>query len=137
MPPSSLIKFSHRTSSGGKRLFWDRSGIDGAPFRGPSAPIMGEEEFESRSVRVADARNCFFDVARPEENKLYLEVIECCFNGWFQMIYLERFWRNSTSHYVEWVEYYMEDGNRTPFLATGIAELANGHANLVGNPGAS
>jgi hypothetical protein len=139
--PSSLVKFSNRTNSGGKKLFWDRVDVDNLPFRGQFAPMYRDGEFEERTVKVADARNGFFDVTDPTSNKQYLDVLECCFNGWFQLVHLERFWQDPSGHrtrlhYVEWVEYYMEDGSRTPFLSQGITELAHGQQNLLGNPGA-
>lgn len=139
----SLVKFRNRTSSGGKKLFWDRVqvGADSLPYRGQFAPMYREDEFEDRTVRVADARNAFFDVTNQESNKQYLDVMECCFNGWFKMVHLERFWegpdgRRTHFHYVEWVEYYMEDGSRTPFQSQGLTELSGGQQNLLGHPGA-
>ncbi len=139
---NSLVKFSHRTKSGDKSLYWDRvrTGDDNLPFRGAYAPNYREEEFETKTARVADARNAFFDVSKPEENKNYLDVMECCFNGWFQMIYLERFWvdpegHRTRLHYVEWVEYYIEDGSRAPFQSNGIMELSHGQQNLSGYSG--
>jgi hypothetical protein len=142
MPPSSLVKFSNRAASGGKKLFWDRvtAGADSLPYRGQFAPMYREDEFEERTVRVADARNAFFDVSEPASNKLYLDVMECCYNGWFQLVHLERFWvneagRRTTCHYVEWVEYYVEDGSRTPFVTPGVTELAHGQQDFAGHLG--
>src|ERR1019366_5092936 len=112
---SGLVKFYNRKGADAQKLYWNRAEVDGVPFRGPQPPFMTEAEYETRTVRVADARNAFFNVHDPEQNKQYLEVLECCYNQWFQMVHLERFWNNSTLHYVEWVEYYMEDGTRTPF----------------------
>ena len=133
--PSSLVKFSNRVQSNGQKLFWDRVAIDNLPFRGQQPPMYTEEEFETKTVRVADVRNAFFDVLDKESNKQYLDVLECCFNGWFQLVHLERFWvgpdgKRTHYHYVEWSEFYLEDGSRTPYLSSGIMELANGHANL-------
>lgn len=122
---SSLLKHRGRGSSGGKKLHWERAGIDGAPYRG-NAPMLTDSEFEQQTIRVADVRNAFFDVKKLEENKLYLEVLECCMNGWFRLIHLERFWKGSESHYIEWAEFYLEDGSRTPFSATSIMELPDG-----------
>ena len=124
--PSSLIKFANKTSSNGKRLWWNRADIDGLPYRGPYAPIMPEEEYEARVVRIADFRNGFFDVNVPEENKLYCEIMECCANGWFQLRHQVFFWQDTTKHYIEWMEYYLEDGTRTPFTSNGIMEMGHG-----------
>jgi hypothetical protein len=123
--PSSLVKFSNRTHSAGQRLWWGRSSVDGLPFRGPTAPVLPEDEYEARVVKVSDFRNAFFDVTVPRENKLFCDVMECCGNGWFQLFYLERFWRGTTKHYVEWFEYYLEDGTRTPFLSDKTVELGH------------
>jgi hypothetical protein len=132
---SSLVKFVDTTSRNGQKIWWHRSNIDGLPFRGPQPPIMPDEEYESRAVRVADVRNGFFDTTSVEQNKQFCEVMECCFNGWFQMVYIERFWNGSTQHYVEWAEYYMEDGQRTPFSHVQMREIENGLTNLLGHPG--
>jgi hypothetical protein len=135
MPSTSLLKFTNRIGAGDKKLWWARAGVDGVPFRGSQPPIMLEEEYEARTVRIADARNAFFDVYDIKENKQYLDVIECALNGWFRIVHLERFWRGTTSHYVEWIEYYMEDGTRVPFSnGSNIMEMASGQPNLFGNP---
>jgi len=123
---SSLVKFAdRRTSRDGRRLFWDRVGVDDLPFRGHRPPLYRDDEWDERVVRVADARNAFFDVDDPESNRQYLDVLECCFNGWFRLVYLERFCRDASGrrtnrHYVEWVEYYLEDGSRTPYAPYGF-----------------
>lgn len=134
--PSSLVRYSNRIKSGGQRLFWDRTSEDGYPFRGPSAPIMPNEEYEARVVRVSDFRNAFFDVHKADENRNYCDVMECCANGWFRLWHLERFWRSTTMHYVEWFEYYMEDGTRTPFAGGGglMEMFQNGFPNSFGTP---
>jgi len=133
MPPS-LVRFAGRNrSADGRSLFWDRADRDGLPFRGNHAPSFREEEFEDRTIRVADVRNAFFDTTDPTQNKQFLDVMECIFNGWFFQVHLERFWvgpngQRTTKHYLEWVEYYLEDGSRTPYLSPGIMELAHGQS---------
>ena len=123
---SSLVKFANRTVRNGQRLWWHRADIDGLPFRGADVPIMPEEEFQSRVVKLSDFRNGFFDIADPEQNKQYCDVMECIANGWFQLRHQVFFWQNTTKHYVEWLEYYMEDGSRTPFAPHGVIELPQG-----------
>jgi hypothetical protein len=93
---------------------------------------MPEEEYAARVVRVADARNAFFDVTVEGENRQYLDVMECCFNGWFRLVFIDRFWKGTTKHYVEWVEYYMEDGARTPYSPNTLVELSSGQQNFLG-----
>ena len=137
--PSSLVKFSHSaTKSGDQNVFWNRVHQDGLPFRGHHAPMMGEEEYEAKTVRVADYRNAFFDVFDPASNKQFLEIMERCYNQWFQLVHLERFWvdqhgNRTHYHYVEWAEYYLEDGTRTPFGST-ITELLHGQQNVGFHP---
>lgn len=129
MSATSLVKFfsqhsptGHKAGGGpgdtANKVYWGRADRDGAPFIGPYAPNMPEEEYEERVTRVAYPMNGFFDVTNPEENAQYLEVIDCCLNNWFQLIYLQRWWNRTTKHYVEWAAYYMQDGSRlslTPF----------------------
>ncbi len=125
---TSLVKFySQQTPTGHKavgiagannKVFWGRAAQDGAPFIGPFAPNMPEEEYEERVTRVAYPMNGFFDVTDSAKNAEYLEIIDCCLNKWFQLIHLERFWNGTTKHYVEWAVYYMQDGSRltlTPY----------------------
>lgn len=131
MSSTSLVKFANRVTSNGKKLWWGRADIDGLPFRGQYAPMMPEQEYQERVVRIADFRNGFFDVTNLEENKSYCDVMECCANGWFQLRHQIFFWNNTTKHYVEWMEYYLEDGTRTPFTTSGIMELQNGQQLLT------
>jgi len=133
--PTSLVKFFNKCETeSGKKLFWDRADIDGYPFRGPVPPMFTEEEYEQRVVRVADAKNGFFDVSDPEQNKKYLEIIDACCNGWFKCLYIERFWQNTTKHYIEWVEFYMEDGSRIPYYSpVNGYRYDGGFINNIGN----
>lgn len=127
---SPLIKYFNRSNAAdGRKLFWGRAGDDGAPYRGDVPPLMPEEEYESRAVRVNDFKKGFFDVHDPVEGKGYDEVMECCANGWFKLVYIERFWQNSSKHYVEWLEIFLEDGSRTPYVSLGA-----GHGSANGTP---
>lgn len=140
---SSLLRFSNRaTDRSANNLHWGRvgAGADPFPFRGQQVPNYTEDEFEQRVIRVADAKNGFFDVSDPTQNKQFLDVMECCFNQWFQLTYLERFWvdgkgNRTTLHYVEWVEYYLEDGSRAPYRQSGIKEIADVQDALALPPG--
>lgn len=115
---SGLVRFADRVTSGKDKLSWQRvvAGADEYPYRGV-APSLREDEYEARTVRVADFRNNFFDVGDAEANRQYRDVMECVANQWFHLIHLERFWvdpdgHRTTCHYVEWIEYYLEDGSR-------------------------
>lgn len=118
---SSLMKFSNRRNTdNGDPLYWGRANEDGLPFRGPMAPLLRDEEMETRARKVADAKSGFFDVHVPEQKQAYLDIMECTYNGWYQLAYLERFWVDETGHrtsmhYVEWVEYYLEDSTMTHY----------------------
>jgi hypothetical protein len=130
---SSLVKFSQsRKESGGRALNWGRVHVDGLPFRGDVDPLLREEEYEQRAVRVADFKNGFFDVENPEQNRLYNGVLECCANGWFKLAFIQRFWKGTTRHYVEWVEYYLEDGRQVP---AGPGVTGHGQRDGDGHPG--
>jgi hypothetical protein len=112
---NSLVKFTDRSDGNGRgKLFWGRAAIDGLPFRGNQAPNLRADEFDERVVRVADPRNGTFYTGDPEENTAYLKVMDGITNGWFHMLFVER-WREEGDkrHYVylEWVEYYLEDGS--------------------------
>jgi hypothetical protein len=133
---SSLVKFySSKSKSGGDKVYMGRVAVDGVPFRGTSPPFMTEDEFEQRTVKVSDFRNAFFDVNEEADNRAYREVWECCLNGWFKPLCLIRFWQGTTKHYMEWVEFYLEDGSRAPYMTPGMMEVASGQPGILGgNP---
>jgi hypothetical protein len=137
MSTSSLCRYSNvlgQGRQGDKRLFWNRVGSDGVPFRGPFAPLYTDEEYQEKVVRVVDYRNGFFDVTDDEQNQRFLLMMECCANGWFTLRHIERFWKDTTKHYAEWTEYYMEDGTRAAAPVYSPVELLNGSPNVPGTP---
>jgi hypothetical protein len=112
----SLIKYVNQTD-GGERgpLHWGRAKVDGFPFRGQNPPLMREEEAAERLVRVSDFRNGDFDISDPAQNKSFCNVMDGITIGWFELVFIDRFRDpEKTRIYVEWVEYYMEDGTATP-----------------------
>ena len=136
MPPNNLVKFVNRTgdSNGRGKLHWQRADIDGAPYRG-TPPSFTQDEWDERVVKVADPRNGTFVTSDAVQNKSYLEVLDGIANGWFQLIFIER-WRepNEKHHtvYVEWLEYFMEDGSRAPAVQAGA--LSYGSPNISTPP---
>lgn len=121
--PNNLIKFVNRTDGNGRgNLFWGRADIDGLPFRGKEAPLLRTDEFEDRLVRVADPKNATFYTGEEEQNLKYLEVMDGVANGWFHLVFIER-WREDgdKSHhvYMEWLEYFLEDGQPTKAILPG------------------
>lgn len=116
---NSLVKFTSRKDGNGRgQLFWNRADVDGLPFRGQMAPILREEEYEERVVRVADPKNGTYYTGDPEQNAEYLKVMDGISNGWYHLIFVDRWREPEDKHhyiYIEWVEYYLEDGKPTPY----------------------
>jgi hypothetical protein len=99
--------FNKNKDSRGQPVSWQRFDLDGAPFRG-QAPLLTEQEYENRVRRTRDAHAEFFDITDAKKLKAYLRVLDGIVNGIYQMMYIKRFIKPNT-HYVEWVEVYMED----------------------------
>ena len=116
---NSLVKFTSQKDGNGRGdLFWSRSDIDGLPYRGQAAPSFRNEEYDERVVRVADPKNGTFYTGDAEENEAYLKVMDGIANSWFQMLYVDRWREDGKKHhyiYMEWVQYYLEDGKPTSF----------------------
>jgi len=118
---NSLVKFTNRKDGNGRgTLFWNRADVDGLPFRGNMAPVLREEEYEERIVRVADPKNGTYYTGDDEQNSAYLKVMDGISNGWYHLIFVDR-WREADDKYhyiyIEWVEYFLEDGKPTPYHA--------------------
>jgi len=116
---NSLVKFTNRKDGNGRgQLFWNRADVDGLPFRGQMAPLLREEEYEERVVRVADPKNGTYYTGDEEQNAAYLKVMDGISNGWYHLIFVDRWREDGDRHhyvYIEWVEYYLEDGKPTPY----------------------
>ena len=120
---NSLVKFTNQKDGNGRgKLFWGRADLDGLPFRGQTAPAFRQEEFDERVVRVADPKNGTFYTGDEKENAAYLKVMDGVANNWYHLLYIDR-WREEGDKkhhiYVEWVEYYLEDGSPTQYTQTG------------------
>lgn len=121
---NSLVKFVNNKDGNGRgQLFWERADVDGLPFRGHQAPLYRNEEYEERVVRVADPKNGTFYTGDSEQNASYLKVLDGISNSWYQLIHIDR-WRNEGDNYhyvyIEWVEYYLEDGKPSPYENIGV-----------------
>lgn len=114
MSGSLVNKFANRKDGNGRgNVYWNRAGIDGLPFRGEVPPLLKEEEFEDRLVRVSDFKNQTFSTGDENQNAEYCRVMDGVANGWFQLVHIERYRKpddNSFSIYVEWIEPFLEDG---------------------------
>ena len=139
----SLVKFLNRQQSNGRgKLWWSRAEKDGLPYRGFNAPMMTEEEFEDRTVRVADPHNGTFRTWIEEENKAYLDVVDKILNHWAACLYQDS-WKQKIKiegvtqvrhvHYLVWAEYYLEDGSRSQ-LGPLPMEMSHGQGHVPGNP---
>ena len=120
MDNSSLVRHMNEKDGNGRgKLFWGRSGSDGAPFRGPAAPMLREEEYDERAVRVGDPHVRIFKISpdHPEDTAAYQDVLTKVVNGgWGQVIHVDRQYKEKDGYwmiYMEWVQWYMEDGHPT------------------------
>jgi len=116
---NSLIKFTNQKDGNGRgQLFWSRADVDGLPFRGATPPLLRSEEYEERVVRVADPKNATFYTGDTAQNAAYLKVMDGIANAWYQLVFVERWREDGDKHhhvYIEWLEYYLEDGKATPY----------------------
>ena len=126
MAATSLIKFMNQTNGNGRgNVQWGRADRDGAPLRSQTPLTMTEEEAEERLVKVADPHNQLFDLSDADQNTQYLEVLDKITNGWAQLLAprevlkckVRRKLPDGTIEldvrikiYLEWAEYFMEDG---------------------------
>lgn len=112
---SGLVKYMNDQNGNGRgKVHWHRAAQDGAPFRGQIDPMMREEEFEDRLVEVRDAKNGIFDVNDPDQNAIYLAVMDRIANGHYQAIFIDRRFdeeKKTWLVYIEWAEKFMEDGH--------------------------
>jgi len=134
--PNSLVKFKNEKDGNGRgKLYWGRADVDGLPFRGQSAPMLTQQEYEARVVRVADPHNGTFRTWVDEENKEYLRVLDKILNQWAQCIFTRR--RpdkegNGEIVYIEWAEYFLEDGAPAQLSNQ---EISYGQQPFGANPG--
>jgi len=129
---SSLVKFvQHQKTSGGDKLYWGRVEEDGLPFRGPMPPNWTDEEFAERTTKVADPGNGTFYTGDPVQNKQYMEIIDRIANGWYGLVFTER-WREpgDKCHYVyiEWLAYHLQDGSAAPADSSRMLEINRGQS---------
>jgi hypothetical protein len=100
------------------RLYWKRAAMDGAPFRGPSPPMLKEEEFEELAERVWDSKFGMFNTNQPDQlvmGRTLQWVIDASLSGWVQILHRSHQWGEDEQtgqpvmfQYVEWAEPYQE-----------------------------
>lgn len=83
----SFLKYtqdgSATTGNGRGRVHFDRSEIDGVPYRGAPLPLREEEYAEVCEV-VWDAHSQLFDMSVPEDKAKFDEVVDRIANGWYK-----------------------------------------------------
>jgi hypothetical protein len=126
---TSLVKFFSETKGNGRGpIHWGRAGEDGAPFRGDVPTGMTEDEFSQRLAKVADSKNGTFDTSKSDENKAYLHILDKITNQWADCLFVDRRFDENTGHwlvYIEWVEYYMEDGTAAAAQSAQMSRVTN------------
>jgi len=113
---ASLLKYpdasnSHASNHERGNEYWDRSHIDGIPFRGHHAPVLREAEYEALAERVYDAKVDTFDMSDPEQRERYQTILDRAANKWYRVLACDRQFVESKLSwlvYLEWVEPYME-----------------------------
>lgn len=116
----SFLQFRKKgKQSQGQPLHWGRAEIDGAPFRGPTPPLLREEEMEAAVERVEDVHFGLFDTSKPNKlqgNRTYREVMEGVVSGLYKLTADRIFIKAKDPKtgmfkvliYTEWAEPFME-----------------------------
>lgn len=111
----SLVKYLQNSISHGDFHF-GRAELDGLPFKGNPA-LLKQDEVEERLVSACDAKNGTFSTGDPEQNARYLEILDKACNGWYKILFVDRWREPGDKHYhvyVEWVENYVMDRATRP-----------------------
>lgn len=109
----SLVKYIHEREQGPNStpLFWGRSDVDQAPFRGSASPLLRSDEFENLSDRVYDVHVEIFALKDVEAKRRVSDIMERAANGWYKITHIERQFVPEDKNwvvYLEWAEPYME-----------------------------
>lgn len=107
----SFLKYLDIDGEGQDKIFWGRAKADGAPFRGPKAVVLREDQYEALAERVNDAKVGTFDLAVPEQRETYKQILDRAANKWYKILFVERqFIREKKNWvvYIEWLEPHME-----------------------------
>lgn len=118
--PGSLSKYWHvRQDRQGVPLYWPGT-LDGYPLRGQMPPTTKQHEYEDIPL-VYDASGSIFEL--PAQMAEYLEVIDKCANGWWQLRQ-DQFlgWDSEKKvlyRFVQWLEIHGE----VPITKSPLADL--------------
>ncbi len=96
----------------GGDLYWP--GYAGLPVRGQGLELLRQEEIEDRAKLEHDFHNATYNLADPDQNAKYKEVMDRIVNGWYRLIYRT----DPTSLpdgrvpvYLEWMQSYVNVSN--------------------------
>lgn len=107
--PGSLHKYFEdrggKESPHGDYLFWPGT-RDGFPFRSsqPAAPLLQKSEYEQIPL-VCDFHSGRFQVAEPEQKKLYDTIMDRIANGWYMLYKRHEHLDQTTGYLVIWLEW--------------------------------
>lgn len=115
----SFLKFHDQTNGNGRgNIYYHRAAQDGAPFRGPAAPLMRDAEFEDLTEQVYDCYSGTFDTSdatMTQHGRRYHEILEGTAINWFRLLCERQYtWTEKTDGppkmyvYIEWAEPYNE-----------------------------
>lgn len=87
---SSLFKYFGEQHAGqdGQKLFW-QGGLS-APFRGPYAPTLTQEELDTKVEVQMDFHQQFFNLAIEKDATEYAWIMDRIVNGLFKLHYIDR-----------------------------------------------
>lgn len=105
----SVVKFvgEQKADHGGK-LHWPGAG--GLPVRGPGMTV-NQDEYDSGFAEVRDFHRKTFNLAIPEQDEQYHQVMDRIVNGWYIKIFIERYRHTVTDEwmvYLEWAQRYSQ-----------------------------
>lgn len=108
---SSLFKYfgEQHDGSDSQKLFW-QGGLS-APFRGPYAPTLTQDELDTKVEVQMDFHQRFFNLTIKEEADEYSWVMDRIVNGLFKLHYIDRHVDHTagrTTVQVEWSQCYAQ-----------------------------
>jgi hypothetical protein len=105
----SVVKFvGEQKEDHGGRLHWPGAG--GLPVRGPGMTVS-QDEYDSGFAEVRDFHRKTFNLAVPEQDEQYHQVMDRIVNGWYVKIFIERYRHTVTDEwmvYLEWAQRYSQ-----------------------------
>lgn len=109
-------KFQGRHSPDGRNLYWGRSDLDGAPFRGNAVPLLRNDDAEAFLERTYDTFCGTFNTSTPEQElhgQTLAKILEGESNSWYQIRSWSERWHETPAGpvmyiFVVWTIPHME-----------------------------